>query len=178
MKPILAAALMSLSLFSTTSFAEEPAAAVSTSGAAAEPSPKAYVSAFVGTTLVTRASGGEVAGPTQDISPMVGAGYLINETWAVELDIGPTFVVGNGYTGLAVMPGVVITLNSYLYVCARLLATVHPSLAFAAIPGIGLTYTFKGGWAPFAELDGVVARNATGGADLSAAFSIGLAKYF
>jgi hypothetical protein len=178
MKPAIAAALISLSLFSTAALAEEPAAAVSASGAAAEPAPKAYVSAFVGTTLVTRASSGEVLGPTQDISPMVGGGYVINETWAVELDIGPTFVVGNGYTGLAVQPGVVITLNSFFYVCARLLATVHPTLSFAAIPGVGLTYTFKGGWAPFLELDGVIARNATGGADLSALVSLGIAKYF
>ncbi len=75
------------------------------------------------------------------------------------------------------MPGVVITLNSYVYLCARLLATVQPSFALAGISGVGLTYTFKGGWAPFAELDGVIAQG-TGGAALSAALSIGVAKYF
>jgi hypothetical protein len=166
------------SLFvSSFAFAEGPSAEVSSGVSTSEPSPRAYVSVFAGTTLLTRGGAGDLAGPSKDFSPMVGAGYLINDTWAVELDVGPTFVAGTGYTGLALMPGVVITLNSYVYLCARLLATVHPGFALAGIPGIGLTYTFKGGWAPFAELDGVIAQG-TGGAAVSAAFSVGLEKFF
>lgn len=106
---------------------DEPAAAVSLSGEPAAAAPRFYVSAFLGTTLLTRPAAGELRGPSQDLSPMVGLGYL---------------------------------------------------LTVAAVPGVGFSYTFKSGWAPFAELDGVILRNPTGGADLSAAVSIGVARSF
>jgi hypothetical protein len=54
---------------------------------------------------------------------------------------------------------------------------VHPTFALAGLPGVGVTYSFKGGWAPFAELDAVIAQG-TGGAALSAALSVGIAKSF
>jgi hypothetical protein len=174
--PLLAA----LAILSAASMvrAEAPAAAVSSSVEPAAAAPKFYVSAFLGTTLLARPAAGEVRGPNQDLTPMAGLGYLLTDAWALELDVGPTFVAGSGYSGLAVMPGVVYTVNSYLYLCGRVMITVHPTPAVAAVPGVGLSYTFKSGWAPFAELDGVILRNPTGGADLSAAVSIGVARYF
>lgn len=175
--PALIAAL-SLALLVGSARAETPQAEVSASPEAPSASPKVYLSAFAGTTLLTRAAAGDVLGPSQDVTPMVGIGYVITDAWALELDLGPTFVASSGYSGLAVVPGVVFTVNSYLYLCGRLITTLHPTLAFAAEPGVGLTYTFKGGWAPFAELDAVILRNPAGGADLSAALAVGIAKYF
>ncbi len=111
---------------------------------------------------------------------MVGFGYVVNAAWSVEVDLGLTWVRGSGYTGFALVPGLVFTVNPYVYLCGRLITIVHPSFSFAAEPGVGVTYTFSNGWAPFAELDGIISRSSTmmGGADVSAALSVGVAKYF
>ena len=176
MKRLVFAVLLVVSS-SVAAAAAEPSPGVSVTLPEA-PAPKFYLSTFLGTTLVTRAVAGDVLGPSKDLTPMLGVGFILTDAWALELDVGPTFVAGPGYTGLAVMPGLVYTANSYVYLCARVMATVHPTLALAAVPGVGLSYTFKSGWAPFAELDGVIAGSAGGGATVSAAASIGIARYF
>jgi hypothetical protein len=143
-----------------------------------EASPSLYVTAFAGTTLLN-STAGALNGPSRDVSPTVGAGYLLNDKWALELDVAATWVVGN-YAGLAVVPGVVYTINQYLYACARLIAIVHPSFSFAAEPGVGFTYPLPNGWAPFAELDGVLTLGTTSRSviDVAGGLSIGIAKYF
>jgi hypothetical protein len=168
---------VSAAALASTAWAQSPQAEV-TSSVSVAPSPKLYLAAFAGTTLVTRGSAGTLLGPSQDVTPMVGIGYVLTPSWSLELDVGPTFVAGTGYTGLALVPGVVFTVNSYLYLCGRVITILHPSVAFIAQPGVGLSYTFSGGWAPFAELDFVIASSALGGADVSAALAVGVAKYF
>ncbi len=158
----------------------DPAASSTVVVAPQKKDPTAYVAAFLGTTLATRATEGALGGPLGDVSPMLGVGYLLDAKWAVELDLGPTLVVGTGYTALAVVPGLVFTANDWLYACLRACLTVHPTPLVSLMPGVGVSKTFESGWAPFAELDLVVVSSASprGGADLAAAIAVGVSRYF
>jgi hypothetical protein len=64
-------------------------------GAAAAPfEPSFYLAGMVATTMAYRPSGGEVAGPQSDLTPMAGVGILVRPDLALELDAGPTMVDG------------------------------------------------------------------------------------
>ncbi len=65
--------LLTSLLVSTFALAEGPSAEVTSGVSTSEPSPKAYVSVFAGTTLLTRGGAGDLAGPSRDFTPMVGA---------------------------------------------------------------------------------------------------------
>ena len=144
--------------------------------APAAPAPRYYSTVFAGTTLAWRASGERFAGPSRDVSPMVGVGYLLTDTVALELDLGPTFLP-EGYGSFSLVPGVVWSFNPYVYAAARALVSVDPARSVIFSPGVGATYAFSNGLAPFVELS-ALGHPKKGGPDLGAGVSAGVSYYF
>ena len=169
------AAVVLATIFSNLARAE-PAAPLSAESSAA-PKPPAdafapnYFAAMVGTTLAYRAPHRAFAGTQGDVSPMIGYGRFLTKTIAVELDLGPT-VIGGALTSFTLMPGVVWAFHPNVYGAARFLVPVHPQVNLGVAPGIGFTYTFAGGIAPFAEFN-AVSMVARGAPDLGVAASLG-----
>jgi hypothetical protein len=56
------------------------------------------------TTLFHKPNVGSASGWQEDIGPVVGYGRYVTDTVALELDIGPSFVHGSGYSGLFLVP--------------------------------------------------------------------------
>ncbi len=65
-----------------------------------------YGVGLIATTLALRPGGGSFDGPQEDITVDVGVGYFLSDEFAVEIDIGPTFVSGE-YVALALVPAVI-----------------------------------------------------------------------
>lgn len=144
---------------------------------AAPTTPHWYATVFAGTTLASRA-GGAVSGPSRDVTPMVGVGYLLSDAWALELDLGPTFLP-EGYGSFSLTPGVVWSFSKNFYAAGRVTVPVHPSLgALVVSPGVGATVAFDSGLAPFVELDALAWRGAAGGVDLGGVVAVGVSYFF
>jgi hypothetical protein len=105
--------------------------------AAPEASPLNYVGAGAATTLFHKPNSGPASGWQEDIGPVVGYGRYITDTIALELDLGPSFVRGSGYSGFFLVPGAVWSFSTHFYVAARFLVEVDPQIDFAVFPGIG-----------------------------------------
>ena len=114
--------------------------------------PSVYAAAMVGTTVALRPSGGDIAGPQSDLTPMAGVGLLVSEQIAFELDAGPTLVDGE-YAAFSLMPGVVWVFDPHVYAAARVNVLVDPDPAVAFFPGLGVTHLFDSGLAPFVEVN-------------------------
>jgi hypothetical protein len=105
-------------------------------------SPLNYVGAGAATTLFHKPNSGPASGWQEDIAPVVGYGRYITNTIALELDLGPSFVRGSGYSGFFLVPAAVWSFSTHFYVAARFLVEADPQIDFALFPGIGAIYTF------------------------------------
>ena len=112
--------------------------------AAAEPeaTPLNYVVASATTTLFHKPNSGLVSGWQEDIGPVVGYGRYVTDTIALEMDLGPSFVRGTGYSGFFLVPAAVWSFSTHVYAAARFLVELDPQADFALFPGIGGIYTF------------------------------------
>jgi len=142
--------------------------AIGTSAAPFRPS--LYVAAMASTTVALRPSGGDVAGPQSDFTPMAGVGLLVSEQFAVELDAGPTLVDGD-YAAFSLMPGAIWVFDPHFYAAARLNVLVDPDPAVAFFPGLGVTHLFDSGLGPFVEAS--LMSTLDGSPDLGAALTAG-----
>jgi hypothetical protein len=132
----------------TVARADEPASpaalAPAPPAAPAHPaSPLNYVGAGAATTLFHKPNSGPASGWQKDIGPVVGYGRYITDTIALELDLGPSFVRGSGYSGFFLVPGAVWSFSTHFYAAARFLVEADPQIDFAVFPGIGGIYTFS-----------------------------------
>jgi len=166
MRTPLRLALAALSLSART-FAAEP-------GSAAAPAPVNYVAGFVGTTLAYRPNGGSWDGWQRDATTLLGYGRQVTPKLALELDAGPTWV--SGYSGFALTPGLVYSLNPSVYVAARFAVPVDPELNLVLLPGIGLSHAF-GRAMPTLELN-VSSAVGRGKPDLGVSLTLGLLVFF
>jgi hypothetical protein len=110
---------------------------------ASEASPLNYVGVGTATTLFHKPNSGPASGWQQDIAPVVGYGRYVTHTIALELDAGPSFVRGSGYSGFFLVPAAVWSFSTHFYVAARFLVEADPQIDFALFPGIGGIYTFS-----------------------------------
>jgi hypothetical protein len=112
-----------------------------------------YTTVLVGTTLAFRPSGGKFSGAQKDITPMIGGGYYLTSRLAAEVDLGPTYDSAGNYVAFSFVPGIIYSLNNYLYVSSRFSIPSKPEASFSIFPGIGVTYPFKSGFAPYLEVN-------------------------
>ncbi len=110
--------------------------------AAAAATPLNYVTVAATTTLFHKPNVGPSSGWQEDIGPVVGYGRYVTDTVALELDIGPSFVRGTGYSGLFLVPSAIWGFSTHVYAAARLLVELDPQADLALFPGIGGVYTF------------------------------------
>jgi len=110
--------------------------------AAPEATPLNYVVASATTTLFHKPNSGPASGWQEDIGPVVGYGRYVTDTIALELDIGPSFVHGSGYSGLFLVPSAIWGFSTHVYAAARFLVELDPQADLALFPGIGGVYTF------------------------------------
>jgi hypothetical protein len=98
--------------------------------AAPEPAPAAtplnYLTVAATTTLFHKPNSGSASGWQEDIGPVVGYGRYVTDTVALELDLGPSFVRGSGYTGFFLVPAAVWSFSTHVYAAARFLVEVDP----------------------------------------------------
>ncbi len=115
--------------------------------AAPEPAPAAtplnYLTVAATTTLFHQPNSGSASGWQKDIGPVVGYGRYVTDTVALELDLGPSFASGSGYTGFFLVPAAVWSFSTHVYAAARFLVEVDPEIDLALFPGIGGVYTFN-----------------------------------
>jgi hypothetical protein len=128
------------------------------------------------TTIAYRPPGGRLDGPQQDVTPEVGVGYFAGDTLAFEIDFGPTFVKSE-YAAFAVVPAVIWAFHANIYAAGRFIVPVDPELNLVLLPGIGGTYAFASGWAPFVELD-LASAIGRGDPDLGVALALGVTYLF
>jgi hypothetical protein len=138
--------------------------------------PANYVAGFVGTTLAYRPNGGTWDGWQKDATTLLGYGRQVNPKLALELDVGPTWVSGSGYSSFALTPGVVYSLNPSVYLAARFAVPVDPEPNLVLLPGIGLSRAF-GRAMPTLELN-VSSAVGRGKPDLGVTLTLGLLVFF
>ena len=131
----------------TSARADEPAPApapapAAPAASAAAASPLNYVTVAATTTLFHKPNVGPASGWQEDIGPVVGYGRYVTDTVALELDIGPSFVHGSGYSGLFLVPSAIWGFSTHVYAAARVLVELDPQADLALFPGIGGVYTF------------------------------------
>jgi hypothetical protein len=108
--------------------------------------------------------------------PLLGVGYFLFDTVAVELDVGPTLKSG-GYESFGLIPALVWRFHKILYATGRLMVTVDPELNLAVLPVLGVTHTLGVRTAPFFEL-GVRSTVRSGEPDFGLFHLIGLTYLF
>jgi len=113
--------------------------------------PPNYAALMVGTTVAYRPNGGAWGGFQSDVSPYVGYGRYLNKAVAVELDLGPTYLKGN-YTSFTLVPAVVWTFSSHVYLAGRFLVPVDPESNFGLFPGLGV-FRALGRYSPYVEVN-------------------------
>jgi hypothetical protein len=152
------------------------AASASELQSAAAPAPVNYVAAFVGTTLAYRPNGGSWDGWQKDFTTLLGYGRQVTPKLALELDAGPTWVSGSGYSSFALTPGLVYSFNPSVYAAARFAVPVDPEPNLVLLPGIGLSHAF-GRLMPTLELN-VSSAVGRGKPDLGVTLTLGLLVFF
>ena len=156
--------------------AEEPPALASPAQEA--PSPRFFVAVMASTTLASRPAGSSLSGPSRDVSPMVGLGYLLSDAWALELDAGPSFLPDEGYASFSLVPGIVYTFHPNFYAAARVTVPFHPSWGdVIAAPGLGATVALPGNLAPYLEAS-ALGWAGDGGLDVGAGVTAGVSLFF
>jgi len=138
--------------------------------------PSNYVAGFLGTTLAYKPPGGSWDGWQKDFSTTVGYGRQLTPKLALELDLGPTWVSGKGYSSFALVPGLVWTINPHVYAAARFVVPVDPETNFVLLPGIGLSHAF-GRVLPTLELN-LSSAVGRGDPDLGVTLTAGLLVFF
>ncbi len=109
-----------------------------------------YVVGLAGTTPAYRPAGGPWDGFQHDLSLNLGAGRFVGARWALELDVGATWVRGR-YASAALTPGALVALHPNVYAAARVIVPFDPEADVVLFPGVGLIHTFRNGLAPFVE---------------------------
>ncbi len=125
----------------TSARADDPAPPAASAPAPAA-SPLNYVVAAATTTLFHKPNSGPASGWQEDIGPVVGYGRYVTDTIALEMDLGPAFAHGSGYTGFFLVPAAVWSFSTHVYAAARFLVELDPQVDLALFPGIGGVYTF------------------------------------
>ena len=146
-------------------------------GEDAAPPPVNYLAAFLGTTLGYKPPGGSWDGWQKDFSTTVGYGRQITPKLALELDLGPTWVSGSGYSSFALVPGLVWSFNPSVYAAARFVVPVDPEPNLVLLPGIGLSHMFGGRVMPTLELN-LSSAVGRGDPDLGVTLTAGLLVFF
>ena len=146
-------------------------------GEDAAPPPVNYLAAFLGTTLGYKPPGGSWDGWQKDFSTTVGYGRQITPKLALELDLGPTWVSGSGYSSFALVPGLVWSFNPTVYAAARFVVPVDPESNLVLLPGIGLSHMFGGRVMPTLELN-LSSAVGRGDPDLGVTLTAGLLVFF
>ena len=139
--------------------------------------PSNYVAAFLGTTLGYKPPGGSWDGWQKDFSTTVGYGRQLTPKLALELDLGPTWVSGTGYSSFALVPGVVWSFNPTVYAAARFVVPVDPEPNLVLLPGIGLSHMFGGRVMPTLELN-LSSAVGRGDPDLGVTLTAGVLVFF
>src|SRR5262245_20388189 len=139
--------------------------------------PSNYVAGFLGTTLAYKPPDGSWDGWQKDFSTTIGYGRQITPKLALELDLGPTWVNGAGYTSFALVPGVVWSITPSVYAAARVVVPVDPELNLVLLPGIGLSHMFGGRVMPTLELN-LSSAVGRGNPDLGVTLTAGLLVFF
>jgi hypothetical protein len=142
----------------------------------AAPPPANYVAGFLGSTLAYKPPGGSWDGWQKDFSTTLGYGRQLTPKLALELDLGPTWVDGKGYSSFALVPGLVWTINPHVYAAARFVVPVDPETNFVLLPGIGLSHAF-GRVMPTLELN-LSSAVGRGDPDLGVTLTAGLLVFF
>jgi len=145
-------------------------------GPASAPPPSNYVATFLGTTLGYRPHGGSWDGWQKDATTLVGYGRQLTPKLALELDLGPTWVSGGGYSSFALTPGLVWSINPSVYAAARFAIPVDPELDLVLLPGLGLSHAF-GRVMPTLELN-LSSAVGRGKPDLGVTLTAGLLVFF
>jgi hypothetical protein len=146
--------------------------------AADAPAPPAnYVAGFLGTTLAYKPPAGSWDGWQKDFTTTVGYGRQVSPKLALELDLGPTWVSGKGYSSFALVPGVVWSISPTVYAAARFVVPVDPELNFVLLPGIGLSHLFGGRVMPTLELN-LSSAVGRGDPDLGVTLTAGILFFF
>jgi len=140
------------------------------------PAPANYVATFLGTTLWYRPHGGSWDGWQKDATTLLGYGRQLTPKLALEVDLGPTWVNGSGYTGFAITPGLVWSINSSVYAAARFAIPVDPETNLVLLPGLGLSHAF-GRVMPTLEVN-VSSAVGRGKPDLAVTLTAGLLVFF
>jgi hypothetical protein len=139
--------------------------------------PSNYVAGFLGTTLAYKPpGGGSWDGWQKDFSTTIGYGRQVTPKLALELDLGPTWVNGNGYSSFALVPGVVWSIKPSVYAAARFVVPVDPELNLVLLPGLGLSRMF-GRVMPTLELN-LSSAVGRGDPDLGVTLTAGLLVFF
>jgi hypothetical protein len=139
--------------------------------------PSNYLAAFLGTTLGYKPPGGSWDGWQKDCSTTVGYGRQLTPKLALELDLGPTWVSGTGYSSFALVPGVVWSFNPTVYAAARIVVPVDPEPNLVLLPGIGLSHMFGGRVMPTLELN-LSSAVGRGDPDLGVTLTAGVLVFF
>ena len=140
------------------------------------PAPVNYVATFLGTTLGYRPPGGPWDGWQKDATTLLGYGRQLTPTLALELDVGPTWVSGSGYSSFALTPGLVWSVSPSVYLAARFAIPVDPELNLVLLPGVGLCHAF-GRVMPTLELN-LASAVGRGHPDLGVTLTAGLLIFF
>ena len=144
--------------------------------AAAAPAPANYVAGFLGTTLAYQPHGGSWDGWQKDFTTTVGYGRQLTPKLALELDLGPTWLNGTGYSSFSLVPGLVWSFNPSVYAAARFAIPVDPEPNLVLLPGIGLSHAF-GRVMPTLELN-LSSAVGRGKPDLGVTLTAGLLVFF
>jgi len=139
--------------------------------------PSNYIAGFLGSTLAYKPPGASWDGWQKDFSTTVGYGRQLTPKLAVELDLGPTWVSGTGYSSFALVPGVVWSFNPTVYAAARFVVPVDPEPNLVLLPGIGLSHMFGGRVMPTLELN-LSSAVGRGDPDLGVTLTAGVLVFF
>jgi hypothetical protein len=143
------------------------------SRARADDPPPNYAALFGGTTVGFRSAGGSWDGAQHDLVLTGGVGRYVTPTFALELDLGPTWVKGD-YTSFSLVPGVVWAFSPHAYLTARFPITVDPETVAYAAPGFGLSHTFANGLTPILEFNLLVRFGQGRDPDLGVTVTVGI----
>jgi hypothetical protein len=141
------------------------------------PLPANYVAGFLGTTLAYKPPGSSWDGWQKDFSTTLGYGRQVTPKLALELDLGPTWVSGGGYSSFALVPGLVWSFSPNAYAAARFAVPVDPEPNLVLLPGIGVCHLFGRRVMPTLELN-LSSAVGRGNPDLGVTLTAGLLVFF
>lgn len=111
-----------------------------------------YLIAATGTTLLYQAAKKPIVGPQGDVSPEIGYGRFLTDSFALEFLASASFGGGNP-TSLSLAPGGMLMLSEYFYAGSWAVVSVRPKLDVALAAGIGGMLSISDSIAAFAEVD-------------------------